>query len=143
MIFHLILLRYLSEDLEHIQKHAVRIILPDYKYCDALKIVNIDTLYDRCESLSSKLFNEISHTSDHKLACLLPARSKCRKLRNNRNLIFQFTKHIVTRSLLLLAIFTELVYSQVPIEEPTWFSELASKQALICSYWQIYSAFYY
>ena len=61
-----------------------RIILPDCKYRDALKIAKIDTLYDRRESLSLKLFNKISHTNDHKLASLLPPRSKCRKLRNNR-----------------------------------------------------------
>ena len=41
------------------------IILPDYKYRDALKTANMDTLYDRRESLSLKLFNEISHTNDH------------------------------------------------------------------------------
>ena len=84
MLFHRSLPRYLSEDLELIQKHAMHIILPDYKYRDALKIAKIDTLYVRCESLSLKLFNEISNTNDNKLASLLPPRSKCRKLRNNR-----------------------------------------------------------
>lgn len=53
------------------------IILPDYKYRDALKTANIYTLYDRRELLSSKLFNEILHTNDHKLASLLTPRSKC------------------------------------------------------------------
>ena len=85
MLFHRSLPRYLSEDLELIQKRAMRIILPDYKCRDALKIAKTDTLYDRRESLSLKLFNETSsHTNDHKLASLLPPRSKCRKLRNNR-----------------------------------------------------------
>ena len=69
--------RYLSEDLERIQKCAMRIILPDYKYRDALKMANINTLYDRRELLSLKLFNKISHTIDHKLASLLAPRSKC------------------------------------------------------------------
>ena len=84
MLFHRSFPRYLSEDLELIQKRAMRIILPDYKYRDALNIAKIDTLHDRRESLSLKLFNKISHTNDHKLASLLPPRSKCRKLRNNR-----------------------------------------------------------
>ena len=84
MLFHRSLRRYLSEDLELIQKREKRIILPDYKYRDALKIAKIDTLYVRRESLSLKPFNEISHTNDRKLASLLPPRSKCRKLRNNR-----------------------------------------------------------
>ena len=47
MIFHRSLPRYLSEDLERIQKRAMRVSLRDYKYRDALKIANIDTLYDR------------------------------------------------------------------------------------------------
>ena len=54
MLFHRSLLRYLSEDLGRIQKRAVRIILPDYKYRDTLKIAT--ALYDRSESLSLKLF---------------------------------------------------------------------------------------
>ena len=57
MLFHRSLPRYLSEDLERIQKRAMGIILPDYKYRDALKTANIDTLYDRRESLSLKIFN--------------------------------------------------------------------------------------
>ena len=76
MLFHRSLPRYLSEDLKRIQKRAMGIILPDYKYRDALKTANIETLYNRCESLSLKLFNEISHNNDHKLASLLPP--KCR-----------------------------------------------------------------
>ena len=47
---------YLSEDLSRIQKCAMRIILPDYKYRDELKIANIDTLYDRRRLLSLKFF---------------------------------------------------------------------------------------
>ena len=110
MLFHRSLPRYLSEDLERIQKRAMGIILPDYKYRDALKTANIDTLYDRRESFSLKLFNEISHTN-HKLASLLPPRSKCRKLWNNRTFDIPTCKtDDVTRSLLLLAIFIELVY---------------------------------
>ena len=55
VIFHRNLPRNLSEDLERIQKRAVRIMFPDYKRRDTLKIANIDTLYDRRESLSLKL----------------------------------------------------------------------------------------
>ena len=69
-----------------------------------LKIANIDTLYDRHEWLSLKIFNEISHTNDHKLASLLPPRAKCRKLRNKGTFDIP--------SLLLSAIFIELVYFQ-------------------------------
>ena len=63
--------RYLSEDLERILKCAMRIILGDFKYRDALKMVNINTLYERRELLSLRLFNKISHTIDHKLGFCL------------------------------------------------------------------------
>ena len=69
--------RYFSEDLERIQKCAMRIILPDCKYRDAIKMANINTLYDRRELLFLKLYNGISYTIDHKLASLLAPRSKC------------------------------------------------------------------
>ena len=79
MIFYQNLTRNLSEDLERIQRGAERIVLPDSKHCDTLKIAKIDTLYDRGESLSLKLFYEISHANNHKfkLGSLLPPRSKC------------------------------------------------------------------
>ena len=79
VIFHRSLPRCLSKDLERIEKCAMRIILPDYKYRDALKMANINTLYNGRELLSLKLFNETSHTIDHKLASLLPPKSKCKK----------------------------------------------------------------
>ena len=51
-IFHRSLPRCLSEDLDRIKKRAMRFILPDYKYCDALKMANINTLYNRRDLLS-------------------------------------------------------------------------------------------
>ena len=44
-------MRWICElsDLQRIQKRVMRIILPAYKYRDALKIANIDTLHDRRE----------------------------------------------------------------------------------------------
>ena len=60
MLLHRSLPRCLFEDLERIQKRAMGIILPDYKYRDALKTANIDTLYDRRESLSIT-FDWLSH----------------------------------------------------------------------------------
>ena len=42
MLFHRSLPRYLSEDLERIQKRAMGVILPGYKCRDALKTANID-----------------------------------------------------------------------------------------------------
>ena len=86
MIFHWSLPRYFSEDLESIQKRTMCIILPDYKYHDALKIANIDSLYDRRQSCSLKLLNDVSHNNDHKLVRMLPPRSKCRKFNWGANL---------------------------------------------------------
>ena len=56
MIFHQNPTRNLSEDLERIQKREERIVLPDSKHRNTLKIASIDTLYDRGELLSLKLF---------------------------------------------------------------------------------------
>ena len=86
MIFHWSLPRYFSEDLESIQKRTMCIILPDYKYHDTLKIANIDSLYDRRQSCSLKLLNEVSHNNNHKLVRMLPPRSKCRKVNWGANL---------------------------------------------------------
>ena len=70
----------------------MRIILRDYKYLDALKMTNINTLYDRGELLFLKLFNEISHTIDHKLAVCLHQVLNVKNEGIIEHLIFQFAK---------------------------------------------------
>ena len=83
--FHNGLPKYLSDDLERLQKRALRIILPSANYTDALEACNLVSLYDRREVLSTSLFREICNDSSHKLHHLLPEVNKCRSnLRSKR-----------------------------------------------------------
>ncbi|RMX37904.1 hypothetical protein pdam_00007045, partial [Pocillopora damicornis] len=84
-VFHSSLPYYLSEELERIQKRALRIIFPYASYNSALKEAGIPSLYDRRASLSSDLFNDIVLDINHKLAGLLPPKAEHhRQLRSNR-----------------------------------------------------------
>ncbi|XP_028414247.1 uncharacterized protein LOC114537304 [Dendronephthya gigantea] len=84
-LFHRNFPNYLSNDLERIQKRALRIIFPHQSYNEALKEAFIPTLFDRREMLSQSLFKDIVVNGNHKLAGLLPPRNSCNGfLRNNR-----------------------------------------------------------
>ncbi|XP_073243562.1 uncharacterized protein [Porites lutea] len=84
-VFHSSLPYYLSEELERIQKRALRIIFPYASYNSALKEAGIPSLYDRRASLSSDLFNDIVLDINHKLAGLLPPKAEHhRQLLSNR-----------------------------------------------------------
>ena len=78
-LFHRSLPKYLSDDIERIQRRALRIIFPSLSYCEAIDKAGIPTL-------SIKLFNDIVSNEHHKLANLLPpmASSYARRLRNKR-----------------------------------------------------------
>ena len=84
-LFHRSLPSYLSDDLERIQRRAMRIVFPYLSYNEALKEANIPTLFDRREMLSIDLFKDMVDNKNHKLAELLPPRNVCnRNLRNER-----------------------------------------------------------
>ena len=85
-LFHRSLPKYLSDDIERIQRSAMRIIFPILSYCEALDKAGIVTLSERRESLSIKLFEDIVSNEHHKLANLLPpmASSHARRLRNKK-----------------------------------------------------------
>ena len=70
-VFHNGLPEYLSEELEKIQRCALRIIFPDLGYQEALKECNLATLHQRRQWLMECLFNEIKDNSLHKLHGLL------------------------------------------------------------------------
>ena len=46
-VFHVSLPQYLSQDLEKLQKHALRIIYPGLSYTETLSEAGIVTLFDR------------------------------------------------------------------------------------------------
>ena len=58
-VFHRALPGYLSEDLERLQKRALRIIYPGMSYNLALEFSGLPALLKRREKISSKLFNEV------------------------------------------------------------------------------------
>jgi len=70
--FHSSLPQYLSDDIERIQKRALRIIFPDLHYNEALESAQLTTLCARREELCVKLFSSIEEDSQHKLRHLLP-----------------------------------------------------------------------
>ena len=72
-VFHNGLPKYLSEELENIQRRALRIIFPVLSYQEALKECNIATLYQRHQLLTERLFSEIKDNTCHKLHGLLPS----------------------------------------------------------------------
>ena len=74
LLFHRALPSYLSEDLERLQKRAMKIIYPELSYAKALELSGLPTLYDRRESIAAKLFDEICANQSHSLHKLLPSR---------------------------------------------------------------------
>ena len=85
-VYHNGLPKYLSDDLERLQKRALRIIYPFTTYPEALAASNLTTLYDRRNALTTKLFNEISSNVNHKLHNLLPKSNSCNvNLRRKRS----------------------------------------------------------
>ena len=71
-VFHSSLPTYLSEELERVQRRAMRIIFPGKKYKEALQQGHLQSLYDRREYLCTKLFRQIEQDPSHKLKTLLP-----------------------------------------------------------------------
>ena len=74
-VFHNGLPEYLSDELEKIQRHALRIIFPGLGYQEAFKECNITTLHQRRQWLTERLFNGIKDNSLPKLHGLFPPRN--------------------------------------------------------------------
>ena len=58
-VFHHSLPQYLSNEMERLQKRALRIIQPDLSYAEALVALDITSLYERRKALSNALFDQI------------------------------------------------------------------------------------
>ena len=74
-VFHCNLPLNLSDEIERIQRRALRIIFPGCNYNEGLAKPGIPTLYDRGRTLYKDLFDKITHGS-HKLSHLLQTRSQ-------------------------------------------------------------------
>ena len=75
-VFHCTLPSCLSEDLERLQKCAMKIIYPDLSYAKALELSGLLTLYDKSDGGNNavKLFDEICSNQSHSLHKLLPSK---------------------------------------------------------------------
>ena len=84
-VFHSALPAYLSAELEKLQKRAMRIIFPFMPYKVALATAGLSSMYERRETITAKLFNDVISNPNHKLHSLLPTRNQPKySLRNNR-----------------------------------------------------------
>ena len=94
-VYHRALPEYLSNDLERLQKRALRIIYPGLSYSDALGQYGLCTLFERREALTLKLFDEITTNPQHRLHKLLPARNNCDySLRNSSKFVRPLCKTV-------------------------------------------------
>ena len=89
--------QYLSDQLERLQKRALRIISTnDLSYRQALEVINIPALYDRREVIGNPMFQEISNSNNHKLYSLLPP-PYLSTLRTRKNREFQVPRFKTNR----------------------------------------------
>ena len=87
-VFHRDLPGYLSEDLERLQKRALRIIYPGMSYNQALEFSGLPTLFKRRE-----LFNAVVGAPGHTLHKLLPPKNPANYfLRRNRDFALPLCK---------------------------------------------------
>ena len=106
-VFHNSLPKYLSEDLEQLQKWAQRIIYPFLSYLEVLRASGLPRLSvsDRREHLTRMLFVEVASNPSHKLHSLLPDSNSCQyNLRRQRKFASQGRILIVLRTHLLSAV---------------------------------------
>ena len=54
--FNLCSIMYISDEIKSLQKHALRIILPNHSYAEASNQLDHETLQNRRENLSTKIF---------------------------------------------------------------------------------------
>ena len=91
-VFHEGLPVYLSDDLEGLQKRAMRIIFPLCSYNEALFESGLNKLSDCRQDLVDKLFKEVLQTKQNKFNELLPVCNTCTSNpRNMRKLKLVFT----------------------------------------------------
>ncbi len=67
-----LLYRILSDQIEHIQKRALKIILPNQSYHESLNTMKLPTLTERRESLCMRFYKKNNNDTSSKLFELLP-----------------------------------------------------------------------
>ena len=80
-LYHYSLPKYLVNELEQVQKRALKIMCPNLSYDEALTHVEIVPLSVHHSNICAMLFNEILSDSDHRLQALLPlSHQACKSL---------------------------------------------------------------
>ena len=85
-VFHDSIPAYLAQELESVQKRAMRIIFPFRPYNEVLHESGLIRLSERRQAMVDSLFKKITENKENKLHHLLPARNPL-----NRNLRYQRT----------------------------------------------------
>ena len=102
LVFHDSLPKYLSEELERIQRRAMRVIFLFKPYQEALAQAGLQTRSARRQSLTNKSFSKITEDRNNKLHVLLPERNTCRyNLRKKRKFNTNFKTNRLKNSFLL------------------------------------------
>lgn len=92
-VYHYALPEYLSDDLERLQRRALRIIHPFLSYSQAMITAGLTTLRERRRILCEKLFKNIVSDPTHKLHSLLPPKNlNPYNLRSNSPFSIPFSK---------------------------------------------------
>ena len=87
-VFHYSLPKYLSDEIERVQKRVLRIVYPNLHYEDTLMESGMESLQARRQTACNKLFNQILNNPNHKLHNLIPKidTSLNYQLRNNKKI---------------------------------------------------------
>ena len=87
-MYHNSLPNYLRDDLERLQKRAMRIIFGDISYSESLERVQLPTLFNRRKELTTQYFEKIACNPNHRLYNILPEKNVNNyELRNNRTFV--------------------------------------------------------
>ena len=76
-VYHNSIPSYLSDELESLQRRAMRFVHPFVEYRGALELANLETAFDRRQAQTTKLSQEVSKKLEHKLHRFLPKLNKC------------------------------------------------------------------
>ena len=84
-VFHHTLPKYLSDDIERVQKRSLAIIFRGQPYSESLQQSGLTSLFERREELCKSLFSKITSDSNNKLHPLLPPKHSAKyNLRHKR-----------------------------------------------------------
>ena len=105
--------KYLMQELERIQKRAMSIICPSFRYHEALVIMNVNELATHHNKICESHFHTMVNDNNHRLCKLLPApHESTYSLRRARPFNMARFKTIVLRiTLLSFHVLKQVTYS--------------------------------